>query len=194
MLYGASSQELAGAMAGRVQGRGLTRGPAAAEVRILGVDLPGITAAQAAFAKANEVGALYPLDAGAGATERIIRGTMTYGGSGFSPVVSLLFAVRRMTAALQAMVERKAILGDALLATAVGAAEVQAALVGPLGELADQGHFVPGTSGTAPNDVELPRGYRVTVSVVDDEIVASVLLRLGQEVDVINLSVTGEIV
>lgn len=194
MLYGASDQGIAGAFAGKLQGRGLVRGPAAAQVRLLGVALHGETDAEVAFALANDVGVLLPLDAGSGATARIVRGTTTYSGDSLTAVVSLIFAVRRMRAALQALLARHATLGDALLATAVGAAEVHTALVTPLTELAGQGHFVPGTTGTAPNEVELPQGFRVVVTPSGDELLATVLLRFGQEVETITLSVAGEVV
>lgn len=194
MLYGAATIGLAGGVGGKLQGRGLVVGPAAAESRILTVALPGITAAEAAFALANDIGALYPMDAGAGATERIVRGTANYNADGFSPVVSLLYAVRLMKAALQALLAAKAVKGDPLLATAVGAAEVQGALVVPLAAMAGQGHFVPGTSGTPPNEVALPDGYIVTVTVVGSTLQAAVTMLLGQEVETITLAVTGEIV
>lgn len=194
LLYGASDQGIAGAYAGRLQGRGMVRGPTAAEVRVLGVALPGLTDAQIGYVREHDVGVLLQHDLGAGATERVIRGTHSYDGTAFTAVCSTHFAVRRMTAALKAMLMRHAISGAPLLATAVGVAEVTAELSGVLAELAGQGHFVPGVAGTAPNEIVLPDGYAVSAVVVGDDILATVILRLGQEVDQIQLSVTGQIV
>ena len=186
MLYGDEDEGLAGGFAGKVQGRGLTDGPVGAELRILGVDLPGLTGAQQGHAKANDVGVLYALDTGAGATERVIRGVTTYSGESFTASVSLLYAIRRLVQSSKELLQRKSITGDALLATAAGEVELQGALVGPLTDLAAQGHLVPGD--------ELPQGYAVSVEAVGDQLQAAVTLRLGQEVETITLGVTGEVV
>lgn len=168
--------------------------PMGMKVRLLGVALPTITDAQLAFAKENDAMVLRPVGAGASASQRIIDQTLTYSAENFTAVITLVYLVRRCVAAIQAMSLRYAIQGKPLFATSAGAADLYQVLNSPLSSLAKAGHFVPGMSGTPPDEVALPAGYSLSVAPSGNLLIATVLVRLGQEVVGINLNVTGEVV
>lgn len=190
--HGTDAQPQAAAHCGVIGGFALAQSPMAFQKRLLGVTLPSLTSAQRAFAIANDVCTLIPLGAGASASQRLIQQTHTYSGDSGTSVITLMYTVRRLVAALQAVVERHAISGVPLFATAIGAGEVRSACTGVLAELAgtDPPHF---TAGTASDGEALPDGWRVTTSISGSEITASVTLLLGQEATRINLSLTGEV-
>lgn len=194
LLYGASSQGLAGAYAGRFVGRGLAVGPAAARVRIAGVALSGETSAELQFAIDNNVGVLLPLDAGSGASEYFLRGEKDYAGNDWKSVCSLHYAVTVIRAFLKALIANKAIEGAPLEASVVGLGEAIGAVSEPLATMAANGHFSPGVSGTAPNLIRLPEGYDVDGEVDSPDLNITVRMRLGAEVESITVNNYGEVV
>lgn len=190
--HGTDAQPQAAAHAGIIGGFALASSPLAIQKRILTVTLPSLTSAQRAYAVANDVCTLAPLGMGASASQRLIQQTRTYSGDSGTSVLTMMYTVRRLVAALQAVVERHAISGKPLYATAIGAGEVRSACAGVLASLAatDPPHF---TSGTASDGDALPDGWRVETSITGSEITATVTLLLGQEATQINLSLTGEV-
>lgn len=194
LVYGASSVGLAGALAGTLAGKGLAGGPAAAQVRVTGIDLPGVTAAEAALAVANDVGVLMPADVGASASERYLRGTTTYSGQSFTAIATMQYTVRKIREGLTALVAAKAILAEPLLANSKGVGEVEAAINKKLAPLAAVGHYSPGTSNVNGSDVTLADGYRVTATKSGSAITATVLVRLNQEVFTITVNGIGEVI
>lgn len=192
--YAADAQPQAAAHGGRIAGANLAAKPLPSRLQLLTVALPTVTEAQQVFAEANNVDLLYALDKGASASERLTFGRTNYDGTSFKAVVTTIYTVRRCVAALQAMVIRAAINGDAIAADASGAALVTAVLNEPLSALAAVGHYSPGTSGSGASAVDLPDGYSVSVAVVDDDLVASIVIRLAREVHEFQLNVTGEVI
>ena len=190
--HGTATESQAAAHAGFLGGFPLIAGPMGLQVYLSGVALPSLTSAQATFAKTNDAIVLQPLGLGASASERIIDQTKAYSGTGWTGVLTVMYAVRRMVAAIQAVKARHAITGSPLFATMAGAAEVTAALNAPLAEMAGVGHFTPGSSGVAPNDLPLPDGYRIVTTYAGDELTATVTLLIGQEAVSLNLNVIGE--
>ena len=164
----------------------------AIQKRILGVTLPSLTSAQRAFAIANDVCTLNAIGAGASASQRIIQQTRTYSGDSGTSVLTLMYVVRRCVAALQAVVQRHAISGVPLFATAIGAGEAGAAVSAVLAELSgtEPSHF---TSGTAANGQAFPDGWRVETSILGSEITVSAVTLQGQETTRINLGLIGEV-
>jgi hypothetical protein len=190
--HGTSGQPQAAAHCGEIGGFAFAQSPMAIQKRILGVTLPSLTSAQRAFAIANDVCTLNAIGAGASASQRIIQQTRTYSGDSGTSVLTLMYVVRRCVAALQSVVQRHAISGVPLFATAIGSGEVRSAVATVLAELAgtEPPHF---TSGTASDGEALPDGWRVETTVLGSEITATVTLLLGQEATRINLSLTGEV-
>lgn len=188
------TQPQAAAKAGRLAGKSLASGPIGGRLQILGVALPDITPAEQVFAEANNVSVLYPLDVGATATERILFGRNNYSGTSFKAQVTAQYAIRRMVAAGKALILRHAITGDPIPATDQGAALWTATLDGPMAELAAARHFTPGVTGTGDSTLNLANGYRVTTTVSDDDLVASVVMRIGREVHTFRIDGTGEVI
>lgn len=191
LSFGASAVGLAGARAGFLQGKGLIGGPAAAQVQIGGIDLPGLTATEAALTIANDCGVLLPQDLGASASQRILRGTSTYSGTGFTVWSTVLYTVRRARAGITALIARKAALGEPLLNNTIGVGEVIAAVDGQLAPLAAVGHF---TSGVSSSGASYPDGYTVTAVASGTTIAVTMRVLIGQEVFSITLNGIGEVV
>ncbi len=198
LFFGAVAQGIAGGAAGIFAGKGLSTGPAAAAVNVLGVDLPGspppLTAAEINFALANDAGVLLPADAGASAAERIIRGYSMYSGTvGFTAQTSLMFTLRRAEAGITAMIKQLAATAVPLTTDARGRSQVVAAITGQLNPLAEVGHYVKGASGTAPNVVNLPNGFRVTAITVGTSITALITARFGKEAETVAIAGIGSV-
>jgi hypothetical protein len=194
ILYGASDIGTAGAAAGIFSGKGLIGGPATAQPRISGQDLPGITTAEALFVLANNAGLLTPEDVGASAAERVIRGVETYSGASFTAVTTLNYVVRLTRVGLTALASRKASLAEPLLSNAVGVGEVVKAINDRLAPAAGVGHFNPGTSDVNGVAVTLSNGYQVTAVASGTTITATVLVRLNQEIFQVVVNITGEVI
>lgn len=190
--HGTDAQPQAAAHAGVIGGFAFADSPMAIQKRLLTITLPSLTSAQRAFAIANDVCTLNALGAGASASQRLIQQTRSYSGDSGTSVLTLMYVVRRLVAALQSVVERHAISGVPLFATAIGEGEVRSAIAPILAELAgtEPPHF---TSGTTSDGDALPDGWRVETSVLGSEITATVTLLLGQEATAINLSLIGEV-
>jgi hypothetical protein len=190
--HNTAAQPQAAAHCGEIGGFAFAESPMALQKRLLTVTLPTLTSAERAFAIANDVCTLIGLGAGASASQRMIQQTHMYSGDSGTSVLTLMYTVRRLVAALQSVVERHAISGVPLFATSIGAGEVRSAIATVLAELAgtDPPHF---TSGTASDGDALPDGWRVETSILGSEITATVTLLLGQEATAINLSLIGEV-
>jgi len=193
MLYGTATEPLAAGFAGLISGTSMLNQPLAMHARVKGVALTALTNAEHTLALANGVGVLEPLVRGSGSTERIISGTLTYGDQGFSGVATLVYLVSRITSAIQALVLAKAIKVEPIFATQNGEAEVEAAIVPILAELAAAGHFTPGQAGTAPNETYLPEGWGISMSSPGSTVVAAVTVLIGQEVTTISVPITAEV-
>jgi len=188
--HSADAQPQAAAHMGLIGGFPLASGPMALRARIAGVTLPAATTAERAFALANDACLLNAEARGASASQRLIDQTKSYGDSSWTSAITVMYAVQRMQAALQAVVSRHAALATPLYATPDGAAECTAAVTEQLAALAAVGHFTPGVTG----NVAFPDGYRVVASVTGTTITLTVTLRLGQEATSIALSVVGEVI
>lgn len=161
-------------------------GPAAARLRLQGADAVTLTSTELSNLLANDGLVTLQLDAGNSASERVVMGTKGYAGNGITPVVSMLFAVKSIRAAISGLILAKAIEGKPILSTASGVAEVEQVVIDRLQPMADAGHFVI--------DADYPLGYSVVGSVSGDEMTIDVYLRLPQEVRQFTFNVTGEIV
>ena len=186
-----STQPQAAREAGLVSGYPLVSGPVGARPRLAGT-LPVVTSAEAAFARANFAVLLESEGYGASASQRLLGLTRAYKGTGWTGAVTLIYAVRRMTAALQAVVSRHAILATPLFASPEGIGEASAAVSAALANMASVGHFLAGTAGVAPNDVALPQGFRVVGSRSGTEILLDITLLIGLEAETLRLKVDGE--
>ena len=167
--------------------------PIGLKVLLLGVDLPTVTSAELAFAKANDVCVLLAAGQGASASQRIVDQTRTYSGAEAAASFSIVYLVNRAYSALYTMAVNKAAKQEVLRANAAGAAEVDGTLDQVLSSMADAGHFQPGTSGTEPNTEVLPNGYRTLTTPIGTTLSADVLVRFGPEATGISLGITGEI-
>jgi hypothetical protein len=194
MLLTGDNLGTAGAFAGRVTALGWLPGPVAAEQRLLGVDLFGPTEAQFAFAQANDVGVVLPLQVGSAATQRIVRGVTSYGGVSWKAATTMAYAVKRVRDAVIALFLRKSIQGRPLEATAVGVGEVEGSIGAVLMDMFNAGHFTPGPIGVAPQEVYLPEGFRVSTTIASPNLLVTITLRIGQEVDTVTINFQGEVV
>ncbi len=182
----------AAAHLGQIGGYSFIAGPMAYRVRIQGVALPAVTSAEKTLALANDVAILKPLGLGSSASERILDQTRAYSGNGWTGVLTLMYTVRRCLAALQAVVQSHTLSAIPLFANSVGAGEVRASLSAILSELWLAGHYQAGTSGVAPNEVSLPKGWALSVTTAGTVITATITVLLGQEAVTLNLTVIGE--
>jgi hypothetical protein len=182
----------AAAQLGQVGGFPLISGPMGTRIRIQGVALPVVTSAEKVLALANDVVILKPLALGVSAADRIIDQTRAYSGNGWTGIVSLMYTVRRCTAALQSVVQKHSLSAIPLFANSVGAGEVRQALTDVLAALSLAGHYQKGSSGTAPNVVSLPQGYRLVITTAGTVITAAITVLLGQEAVTLNLTIIGE--
>lgn len=190
--HSTASASQAAAFMGFFGGYGLINKPIGMRLKIAGVDLPNISNAEATAALANNVCILKPLGKGASASTKIIDNTRAYSGFGWSGVATMQYTIRRLLAASQALIANHAETGEPLFANTAGVGEVRGTLTPVLDELSGVGHYTPGTSGTAPNVVILPNGYKLDVTAASGIITASTKLLLGQEMITLNLNVIGE--
>jgi hypothetical protein len=194
MLLSASNLGMAGAFAGRVTALGWLLGPVAAEQRLLGVSLPAITSAEFAFANANDVGVLLPLDVGSGASERVVRGVDGYGGVSWKAATTVGYAVKRVRDAMVSLFARKAIQGRPLEANSVGVSEVEGTIGAVLMDMYNADHFTPGPVGVAPQEVSLPEGFRIDTVIASPNLAVTLTLRVAQEVNIVTINFEGEVV
>lgn len=194
LYHNTAAQPLGPAVAGHLSAYPLINGPVAGEIQVLGVNLPSLTSAELTFLKANYGATLLPLDAGASASQRIVRGVSGYDGSSWTASVSLLYTIGRCSDAIKDLYERRAIQSDPLKANAAGVAQVEGVLGAVLDSLFEVGHFDAGASGTPPNQVFLPKGYNISTTISGDDLLVYITVRIGQEVDTITLDTTGEVV
>lgn len=165
---------------------GAAGGPCPARIRVANVDALGLTSTQASFLTDNDAMTVEQLDAGTSATERLVLGTLTYGGNGLTPVVSCIYAVKQIRAYIANFILSKAATSTAILNTPQGQAEVVSVVDQALAGMAAAGHFV--TSKL------YPLGYSVATSVVGDDIAVVVTLQLPQEIKTFSFQVVGVIV
>ena len=192
--YGGADPGVAAAFAGNFHAKGLISGPAAARAQLRSVLPPVATSSQIANILANDVGILLPLDEGSGSNTYLTDGVDSYSGQSFKAQVTLLYTVRRILGGITALINRKAVAAEPLEATATGEGEVKSAIDEQLSALAAVGHYAPGVSGSAPNEIVLADGYQTTVTSSGGTITADVLIRIGQEVHSIVVNGIGEVV
>lgn len=169
---------------GRLGGARLDRGPTAAKVRIAGVTIANVTAAEQANVAANDCGLLLPLDYGATAAQRILLGEESYDGSDWKSAVSLVYASRQCRAALSDLWLEYTTKGDPIPADARGISIAEAACEGVIAPMASADHFSP--------TLEYPQGYGISGSVSGSTITVDITLSLAGEVQTISVPLIGE--
>lgn len=192
LCYDVDAGTSAAALFGVIAGGSFATQPYPMQNRVIGVTAPTVTQSQLTFARANDVAVVVPI--AQGSSSNIVYQTRNYSGDEAAAVWSIIYAIVRMRAALSAMVANNAAASRILRADPTGEAMVAATLTAPLASMAAAGHFLPGTSGTAPNEVDMPEGYSVSVAASGTELNATVRLRFGPEATKINLNITGEII
>lgn len=190
------AEPLAAALCGKICALNMLESPdggVALQQNVAGVALNSttLTSAQLNFALANSVVSLLPRTSGAGATARDVRGTLTYGDVGASGVFTAIFAVKRLRAAVVAMLGAHAVSGRPLRANADGRGEVKDRLTQALAPMADVRHFTPGEMSDGRF---LSRGFVVDVTSTGSVITAAVTILVGPEATAITLPVTVETV
>lgn len=190
--HSTGTETQAAAQLGQIGGFPLIAGPMAFRVRVQGVALPSVTSAEKVLALANDVAILKPLGLGSSASERILDQTRAYSGNGWTGILTLMYTTRRCIAALQSVVQSHTLSAVPLFANTVGAGEVRQALTDVLSSLWLAGHYQSGTSGTAPNTVALPKGFRLVVTTAGTVITAAITVLIGQEAVTLNLTIIGE--
>jgi len=175
-----------GAVLSGTQLIGVDGGPAGTRIQLNDVDVRTLTSTQLANLTGNFAGAVLQLDRGNLSNERMMHGTKMYGGTGLTPVFSMLYTVRSVRAGIRDLILRKGILGRPILATIGGIAEVENAISARLDLMNAADHFVI-------NEI-YPKGYSVRGSVVGDEMTVAVYVRLAQEVAKFVFNLTGEVV
>lgn len=191
LIYGASTVGTAGKYAANLCGRGLVR-PQGSEIQLKSADLPGETAAELEYVLLNDCMALRAMDNGNAVGERMIRGIKNASGNDAKVVWSLMYMRKLLAAAFKAYFLSKGITGDPMSKGAVGQAEATAVAGGPLASMAANGHFEPGSAGTAPNVVTLSQGWQCTAAVVGENVVLTVLVLVAGQVNRYTINVTAQ--
>lgn len=159
---------------------------------VQGAALPVITNAQRAFALANDVSLLQQAGAGvlSGATKRIQAQKLTYGGASGTSVVSHLYLIDNVEAAMAAAVDASATLGEPILTDTGGLGRVKQYVDAALDVMFRAGHFRVGTDA---NGVPLASGFRSVVTATGSVISVAVTVLYALEATANNVTINGEV-
>lgn len=159
---------------------------------VQGVAPPVVTNAQRAFAIANDASILQQAGAGvlSGATKRIQAQKLTYGSASGTSVISHLFLIDNVEAALASVVDAAATQGEPILTDTGGLGRVKQAVDAALDVMFRAGHFRVGTDA---NGVPLVNGFRSAVTATGSIIAVAVTVLYALEATAINVTINGEV-
>ena len=171
--YSADADPVAAGQAARLAGFNLQRdGQAGSRVKIANASPASLTSSEVSFAIANNVSVLLPADVNS--ATNIVEGITDYDGSKSAITTTLIYMVKRVDAAISALAIARAITGKAIPLSESGETLVAGKISGVLAELADVGHFTPGTIGEGPDAIIMENGFDVSTSRSDGNIVCAI--------------------
>lgn len=193
LFYAADADSTMAAWCGRVTAFPLVNGRSAAvNCRIQGEPVAVVTQAQLLTLTddSNALALVQRSQLGTGASERVVAGVNSYGGTGLSPMLTLIYLGRRLREAVIAGMTPYQIRGQALRADTSGEAVVDGWLSAVLGELSPL--FTPGSITEDGVDIGLPDGYRLTTVAASGAIVATITVLVGREARSLSIGVEAQ--